>query len=150
MVSINFTAVIFAISFIGFIYLMKFVFFDNVAAVINQREGHIKDKLVASRKAQEKIQQEIEDQNPKELLAQAKSNSSNILNDAMNIANQDKDKLVNAAKTEFNSKLEASLTSLKKEEAELRKGISSIVTELVATTVDKLISELNTKEKALN
>ena len=68
----------------------------------------------------------------------------------MNIANQDKDKLVNAAKTEFNSKLEASLTSLKKEEAELRKGISSIVTELVATTVDKLISELNTKEKALN
>ncbi|MDA1021182.1 MAG: ATP synthase F0 subunit B [Cyanobacteria bacterium] len=150
MVSINFTAVIFALSFIGFLYLMKFVFFDKVAAVIDQREGHIKDKLVASRKAQERIEQEIENQNPKELLAQAKSSSSSILNDAMNIATKDKDKLVNAAKTEFNSKLEASLTSLKKEETELRKSIDSIVTELVATTVDKLISELNTKEKALN
>ncbi|MDA0772704.1 MAG: ATP synthase F0 subunit B [Cyanobacteria bacterium] len=150
MVSINFTAVIFALSFIGFLYLMKFVFFDKVAAVIDQREGHIKDKLVASRKAQERIEQEIENQNPKELLAQAKSSSSSILNDAMNIATKDKDKLVNAAKTEFNSKLEASLTSLKKEETELRKSIDSIITELVATTVDKLISELNTKEKALN
>ena len=150
MVSINFTAVIFALSFIGFLYLMKFVFFDRVAAVIDQREGHIKDKLVASKKAQDKIEEEISNQNPKELLAQAKSSSSSILNEAMNIATKDKDKLVNSAKTEFNSKLEASLISIKKEETELRKSIDSIVAELVTTTVDKLISELNTKEKALN
>jgi F0F1-type ATP synthase membrane subunit b/b' len=65
---------------------MKFVFFDRVAAVIDQREGHIKDKLVASKKAQDKIEEEISNQNPKELLAQAKSSSSSILNEAMNIA----------------------------------------------------------------
>ena len=100
---------------------MKFVFFDRVAAVIDQREGHIKDKLVASKKAQDKIEEEISNQNPKELLAQAKSSSSSILNEAMNIATKDKDKLVNSAKTEFNSKLEASLISIKKEETELRK-----------------------------
>lgn len=150
MVSLDFTAVIFALSFIVFMYLLKFVFFDKLAAVINQREGFVKDKLAASHKAQAKIEIEISNQNPKDLLSHARHSASTILQEALSTANKDKDKLVNTAKSEFNSKLDTNLASLKKEENELRANISSIVSELAKTTVDKLISELNTKEKALS
>lgn len=150
MVSIDFTAAVFAVSFVAFMFLLKFVFFDKLAALIKQREDFIKDKLQASKKAQEKIQTEIQNQNPKELLAQAKTSSSHIVQEAINLANKDKDKLVNTAKDEFNSKLESSLKSLKQEEAKLRNEINSIVSELINITIDKLISELKSKEKALS
>lgn len=150
MVSINFTAVIFAVSFIVFIYLMKLVFFDKLAAVVGEREAFVAGRIEASRVAQAKIEADILDQNPTEILKQAKTSSNTIIHEAMNFANKDKDKLVLSARNEFKSKLESNLETLAKEEAELRAGLNKITSELVNTTVETLISQLKTKQKALN
>lgn len=129
---------------------MKVIFFDKLTAVIGERDAFIAERIEASRVAQGKIEAEILDQNPTELLKQAKASSNSIINEAKNHAGKDKDKLVSSAKSEFNSKLEAHLESLAKEEAQIRAGLDKMVSELVGTSVETLVSELKTKQKALS
>ena len=72
MVSLDFTSVLFTLSFIVFLGLMKLCFFDPIARVINEREGFIAENLKQTKSLQDQIQSEIQTKNLEETMAIAR------------------------------------------------------------------------------
>ncbi len=142
MVSLDFTAVLFTLSFIVFLGLMKLCFFDPIARVINKREKFIADNLQKSRSIQERIQEEILTKNPSTLLTKAKEQAHTLVSEALAAANTNKQKFLDDNKIKLQSTINTSLEELNRESDKIRANIDNLITEIVTSSVDKLLNEI--------
>ncbi len=142
MVSLDFTAVLFTLSFIVFLGLMKLCFFDPIARVINEREKFIADNLQKSKSIQERIQDEILTKNPSALLAKAKDQAHTLIAEAIAAANINKQKFLDDNKIKLQDTLNTSLEGLNRESDKIRANIDDLIAEIVTSSVDKLLGEI--------
>lgn len=142
MVSLDFTAILFTLSFIVFLGLMKLCFFDPIARVINEREKFIADNLLSSKSIQERIQNEILTKNPAELLTKAREQSHTLISEALTAANTNKQKFLDDNKIKLQGTLNTSLEGLNRESDKIRSNLDSLIAEIVTSSVDKLLGEI--------
>ncbi len=141
MVSLDFTAVLFTLSFIAFLGIMKLCFFDPIARVINKREGFIAENLLASKSLQQQIENDINSKNPSDLLTQARHEAHQIVSDSLAAANNNKQKFLDEHKLKLQENISANLESLNQETDKIRTNIDSLINEVVTVAVDKIVTE---------
>ena len=142
MVSLDFTTVLFTLSFIVFLGLMKLAFFDPIARVINEREEFIAQNLQTTRSLQNRIQEEIQTKNPKEILVKARQEAQAIISEALSLAAINKQKFLDDNKIKLQKSLTISLEGLNRESDKIRSNLDVIVAEIVLASVDKLLGEI--------
>ena len=142
MVSLDFTTVLFTLSFIVFLGLMKLAFFDPIARVINEREEFVAQNLQTTRSLQNRIQEEIQTKNPKEILVKARQEAQAIISEALSLAATNKQKFLDDNKIKLQKSLTISLEGLNRESDKIRSNLDVIVAEIVSASVDKLLGEI--------
>lgn len=142
MVSLDFTTVLFTLSFIVFLGLMKLCFFDPIARVINEREGFIADNLQQTKSMQERIQDEIQTKNPKAILTKARQEAQQSVSESLAAANTNKQKFLDDNKIKLQEAFAHSLEGLNKETGLIRSNIDGLVAEIVSASIDKLLGEI--------
>lgn len=142
MVSLDFTAILFTLSFIIFLGLMKLCFFDPLARVINEREKFISENLQKSKSLQKQIQDEILTKNPHSILAKAKEQAHGLVSEALSVANVNKQKFLDDNRIKLQDRLNTSLEGLNRESDKIRSNIDNLIAEVVKSSVDKLLGEI--------
>ena len=148
MVELNFTFVIFTISFIVFIGLMKLVFFDSVKEVIERRESFIEKNIQASKEAQKKIEDQIAESDASSILTKARQDAQKVLGQAIEEANKKRSKIVGDAIIVNKDLISRNILILEKEEKEISKNLSTYIKDISETAIDQLMSEIEGKKKA--
>ncbi len=142
MVNLDFTAVLFTLSFIVFLGLMKLCFFDPLARVINERENFIAENLQKSKSLQKQIQDEILTKNPSNILTKAKEQAHSLVSEALTVANVNKQKFLDDNRIKLQDRLNTSLEGLNRESDKIRSNIDNLIAEVVSSSVDKLLGEI--------
>ncbi len=144
--ALNFTFVIFTMSFIIFLGIMKLVFFDKLKKVITHREKFIEANLEAAKLAAKQASAELRDSNSSDILSKARIQAQEILSQAIEIANSKKQSLLDASHEEIQNKISTELKAINSEKDELMASLGNQVQEIVKFTLDKFYTELGDKE----
>ncbi len=147
MVEINFTALVFTLSFIAFLGLMQLVFFTPVATKINLRESEV----ARDKNKTKSLIQEIEDKISKfkddpEVLA-ARKEANELINAAKTEAHEAKSKLVAEVSVELKDRKDSSAKSLQQERDLIIKNLEGPIKEITSLMVAKLVSGASIKLK---
>ena len=149
MVELNFTFVYFAVSFIFFILLMKIIFFDKVAEVINNRDQLIDQNLKASQLTSKQMEEQLAISSSSSILKTARDEAQSIINFANNQADTVKSRVLQEAKNDISQRYEHSLRTMEFEKNQVLSEIDSIVSEISSAMTSKLLEELSTGKKAI-
>ncbi len=147
MVEINFTALVFTLSFIAFLGLMQLVFFAPVATKINQRESEVaRDKNKTKTLIQEIEEKISKFKDDPEVLA-ARKEANDLINAAKTEAHEAKNKLVAEISTELKERKDTNAKNLQQERDQIIKNLEGPIKEITSLMVSKLVSGASIKLK---
>lgn len=144
--ALNFTFVIFTMSFIIFLGIMKLVFFDKLKKVITNREKLIESNLEAAKLAAKQANDEFRSSNFGDILSKARVEAQEIISQAIELASTKKQGLLDESHQQVQSKISNEVKAIKKEQDELMSSLDGQVQEIVKFTLDKFYTELGDKE----
>lgn len=147
MVEINFSALVFTLSFIVFLGLMQLLFFAPVASKIDQREREIgRDKNKTKSLVQEIEEKISKFKDDPEVLA-ARKEANELINSAKTEAQEAKNKLVAQISNELKDSKETKAKTLEQEQRQIIKNLEGPIKEITSLMVSKLVSGANIKLK---
>ncbi len=147
MVELDFTALVFALSFILFIGLMQLVFFTPVANKIHQRENEINRDKDKSKSLVQEIQERIAKfKDDPEVLA-ARREAHDLINQAKSEASEAKSRLVTETSTELKAYKTKQTQVLESERNQVIKNLEGPIKEITGLMVGKLVSGASIKLK---
>lgn len=139
MIELNFTLVVFSVSFLVFVGLMNIIFFKPVSAVIEKRENTLNSDKTQREKLHKEIEQRLKDYEAN--LAKSKAKAAHVLEEAQEAATKEKETMMAATVKELNEEKTKEYASLDKEKEaifkELREPIKEITSLLVSRVLDQ-------------
>ncbi len=152
MVSLDFTFVLFTLTFVVFLFAMKVLFFDAVQAVIEKRNAAIKKNLEKANKVKVELEGQFKDHDPNQILNQAKSQATSYIEKVLAEANANRDELLKNRELELKEKMDkqvqASMAELKSLEANLQNQVADLVELMVSTISSETRSAIKTTVKS--
>ena len=133
LLEINFTLVLFAVSFLIFIYLLNLTLYKPVGEIIEKRKTLIEDQYEGAKESSKKANEILE--NYKSQIKQARSEAQNHINEGINQSTKQKEEKISKILTSLNTEKELALKKIKEEqkialhelEAEV-KSLSELIT----------------------
>lgn len=147
MVTIDFTAVYFALSFILFMGLMQLIFWAPVSSKINQRENAINTDKEKTRSLTREIESKISKFKEDPEIIAARSEASELVNAAKLEANEAKYRFIEEAASNLKSSKDKQVSALESERNQIIKNLEGPIKEITSLMVSKLVSGANIKLK---
>lgn len=145
---LNFTFVVFTLSFLIFLGIMKLAFFDKIKEVISARDKFIETNLLAANAALEKSKQELKESNAVEMLNKARLQAQEVISRTIEEASNEKYSIVQHTQLNIQSKINDELELMIREREQLISSLDEKVQEIVIFTLDKFYSEIEGKKAA--
>lgn len=139
MISIDFTALIFAISFVLFIGLMYIFFFQPVQRILEQREGSVSGNKDASSSLYQQIDEKTKLLKSDPEILESRKEASEIIAKAKQEASQARQSFLDESNAELKAKRERNITALEQEKEATIKNLEAPIKEITTLMVNKLI-----------
>ena len=114
LLEINFTLILFAISFLVFIYLVNLTLYKPTGEIIEKRKGLIEGEYVKARELTDEANKKLEDY--KSQIKSAKADAHNIIQEAINNAQKNKEGKISALLITLNKEKEAAVIKIHQEQ----------------------------------
>lgn len=114
LLEINFTIVLFAISFLVFIYLLNLTLYKPVGNIIEARKSLIESEYKKSKELTEQATSILE--NYKNQIKSAKQNAQNIIQEVINLATKKKEEKTSSLILTLNKEKEIAIKQIKAEQ----------------------------------
>ncbi len=147
MVTIDFTAVYFALSFILFMGLMQLIFWGPVGTKINQRETAINTDKEKTRSLTREIESKISQFKEDPEIIAARSEASQLVNSAKQEASEAKYKFIEETTATLKASKEKQINDLESQRNQIIKNLEGPIKEITSLMVSKLVSGASIKLK---
>ena len=137
LLELNFTLVLFAASFLVFIYLLNLTLFKPVGKIIEKRGNLIKGEHSKAKELLENATSLIESY--KQKIKSARIESQSLLQEAVNEGKKKRDEKVLVLMTELNKDKETSLKKINEEKETAMKKMESEIKQLTDLITNKVI-----------
>jgi F0F1-type ATP synthase membrane subunit b/b' len=148
MVSINFTALIFALSFLAFAFALKAIFFKPLMEIVSKRERINEERKNEIKVMAANITKKIDALSNDHKLMDAKYLAHDIVADARKSATQEKESLVRKSAENLGAEIQEILDAIDSDEQALLENSRSYVEELAGTMAHKLNEILQARRDA--
>jgi len=147
MISLDFTTLVFALSFIAFIALMQLVFFAPVSDKIAEREGKLDANKTFTINLVQEIQAKIAKFKDDPELVAARTQAHEIINAAKTEATEAKTKLIADTIDELKTRKEKQSQLFENERIQIIKNLEGPIKEITHLMVTKLLGGTSIKVK---
>ena len=152
MLEFNGAAIVIAISFVVFVILENFIFYRPMKKTLDERENYISGNIQEADKNISDAKVLIEQKDEK--IANAKSQSAQLLNETSQKAQEKFDVSVREAKLNSNAKIDVIKKNLEDEklqvENELRKEIGSYAASIISKILRKEVAVVNLNNEIID
>jgi F-type H+-transporting ATPase subunit b len=138
-VSVDFTLVIFTLSFLLFLALMDFFFFKPVLSIIRKREFKISSDLEKIEQLKSDIESRVSNDEAFKIIREARTIASQILSKARDEALLSKEKFLEELSIELKLKHSKAVEEIKKQSAECLLSLEPSTFEIAELIFQKLI-----------
>lgn len=147
MVSLNFTVVVFVLSFLAYVALLKLLFFDRIGGLIKKREAFVFENIASSKSIQASVEDKIQTKNPQGILAKAREEAAVVLNEIVEKSQASRSALVEENKVKLRSEIETNLAKLASDSEAVLASSGAVIKELGALAIFKMLQELGSTSK---
>ena len=135
LLELNFTLVLFAISFLVFIYLVNLTLYKPVGEIVEKRKNLIEGEyLEAKNSAASKLLE-----NYKTQMKSARHTAQGLIEDGINEAKKKKEEKINALLAELNKEKDKSIKLIREEQNEAMKQMESKIKALTELITNKVL-----------
>ncbi len=137
LLELNFTLVLFAASFLVFIYLLNLTLFKPVGKVIEKRRNLVESEHSKAKESLENVTSLIESY--KQKIKSARIESQSLLQEAVNEGKKKRDEKVSVLMAELNKEKETSLKKINEEKETAMKKMEGEIKQLTDLITNKVI-----------
>lgn len=137
LLEINFTLVIFAISFLIFIYLLNLTLYKPLGEIIKKRKDLIEGNYLKAKELTNKANELLESY--KQEIKLAKLDAHNIMQDAFDKAQKVKEEKISGLLNELNNEKETVLKQMHIEKEKVMKELQEKITQLTELITIKIL-----------
>lgn len=141
MVSLDFTFVLFTLTFLVFVFVLKFVFFDPTENTISRRDKAIQEDIDKAKRFKSKIESEFTVQDPKKILQDAKFQANTYIDQVLSETNANRDLLLKEREVELKDKVSKQISDFAIEFRSLETQLQSEVPALVDLVIQKIFDK---------
>lgn len=151
MLTIDGTIIFVIISFLIFLFIIKFILFQPITKVINEREKFYAKNSKMETESKEKSKALLEEKETK--LNEARKEATNILNSTSEKNKKENEIILKEAKKEALEKIEQNQNTLNKEKQNAKNEIKNEIQNIVKSIISKttgIETDINIEEEKIN
>ncbi|OGI20379.1 MAG: hypothetical protein A3B68_02520 [Candidatus Melainabacteria bacterium RIFCSPHIGHO2_02_FULL_34_12] len=137
LLELNFTLVLFAISFLVFIYLVNLTLYKPVGEIVEKRKNLIEGEYLEAKNSSEAASKLLE--NYKTQMKSARHTAQGLIEDGINEAKKKKEEKINALLAELNKEKDKSIKLIREEQNEAMKQMESKIKALTELITNKVL-----------
>lgn len=137
LLELNFTLILFAVSFLVFIYLLNLTLYKPVGEIIEERKNLISGEYLKAKELSEEANKLLE--NYKHEIKSARLSAQNIIQEAIIQAQAARDKKITELVSVLIKEKETALIQIKEEETAAKKQLESKIKMLIDLITNKIL-----------
>lgn len=149
MISVDFTSVIFLLSFLVFLFLLDLFFFKPVAASLKARESGVDQQKEDLDTIHDDIEARISELENDKTIIGAKQEANSIVAKARNEANKEKQKLVEKSSNDMSIRVEEMLNAVEDDREEIFRSSEKYISKLTDLMKGRLETMLKKRSENL-
>ncbi|MBI2995858.1 MAG: hypothetical protein HYY52_04045 [Candidatus Melainabacteria bacterium] len=137
MLEINFTLVLFALSFLVFIYLLNLTLYKPVGTIVEARKNLINGEYKRAKELTENANKILEDYNHR--IKEARKLAHNTIEESITQASSKKEEKISILVSDLNKEKEGALKQLEKDQKEALKALEGEIKVLTDLITNKIL-----------